>query len=360
MAMVAGDVARAEELAAQHRLALLVARAASLETVFNAASEHSSILLGSPAGAVLRFLGDERAVVLSVWRQPGTRGLPVNAEVDFQTSDSALKRVRSTGRPARIDSFEDSGGELSLFMRAAGMRGALAAPVVVQGEVWGALAVSTTGDEPAPAGSEQRLAPFAELVAQAVVNAEARRRLVEAADESRRRLEGELHEGAQQNLLALTLKLRLVHERAEDGSLIAKLIGEALADAAEAAASLADLGRSLHPAVLGERGLAPALMALAARAEVGVALRELPGRRFPGTTEATVYAVVADAIAGATGDVSVSVADRGDRLHVELRGCTGKGLEDASDRVAALGGHLEVEERPAGDGVVRATIPVER
>jgi signal transduction histidine kinase len=322
MTMAAGDVAQAEELAAQHRLALLVARGASLETVFNAASEQIATLLGAAAGAVLRFLGDERAVVLSVWRRPGTRGLPVNAEVDFPTSDSSLARVRATGRPARIDSFEGSRSELSLFMRAAGMRGALAAPVLV--------------------------------------NADARRRLVEAADESRRRLESELHEGAQQNLLALTLKLRLAHERAEESSLIAKLLGEALADAAEATASLADLGRSLHPAILGERGLAPALMALTARAAVAVQLRELPGRRFPDTTEATVYAVVADAIAGATGDVSVSVADRGDRLHVELRGCTGKGLEDAGDRVAALGGHLEIEERPAGDGVVRATIPVER
>lgn len=359
MAMAAGDVAQAEELAAQHRLALLVARGASLETVFNAASEQIATLVGAAAGAVLRFLGDERAVVLSVWRRPGTRGLPVNAEVDFQTSDSSLARVRATGRPARIDSFEGSRGELSLFMRAAGMRGALAAPVVVNGEVWGALAVSTM-EELAPAGTEQRLAPFADLVAQAVANAEARRRLVEAADESRRRLESELHEGAQQNLLALTLKLRLAHERAEESSLIAKLLGEALADAAEATASLADLGRSLHPAILGERGLAPALMAVAARAAVAVQLRELPGRRFPDTTEATVYAVVADAIAGATGDVSVSVLDRGDRMHVELRGCTGQGLEDAGDRVAALGGHLDVEERPAGEGVVRATIPVER
>jgi signal transduction histidine kinase len=223
--------------------------------------------------------------------------------------------------------------------------------------VWGAIAVSFEGPPP---DAEQRLAPFAELVAQAVTNAEARRRLVEAADESRRRLERELHEGAQQNLLALTLKLRLAHERAEEGSLIAKLLGEALADAAETTASLADLGRSLHPAVLGERGLAPALMALTARTELAVALRELPGRRFPGTTEATVYQVVADALAGATGDVTVSVADRGDRLHIELRGCTGKGLEDAGDRVAALGGHLEIEERPAGEGVVRATVPVER
>jgi signal transduction histidine kinase len=360
MAMAAADVARAEELAAQHRLALQVAQGAALETIFATASEQIATLLGAAAGAVLRFVGEERAVVLSVWRQPGTRGLPVNAELDFQGSDSALARVRATGAPARLDNFEEARGEVPLFMRAAGMRGALAAPVVVGGAVWGALAVSLMGDELPPAGSERRLVGFAELVAQAVANADARRRLVEAADESRRRLEQELHEGAQQHLLALTLKLRLAHERTEEGSVLARLLGDAVADAVAASESLADLGRSLHPVVLGERGLAPALQALTARAAVPVNLRELPARRFPDTTESTVYAVVADGLAGATGDVEVSVADRGDRLHVELRGCTGKGMEDAGDRVAALGGHLEVEARGGGEGIVRATIPVER
>jgi len=361
MAMAAGpEVERAEELAAQHRVALLVARAAPLDTVFHTAGEQVAMLLGAAAGAVLRFLGEERAVVLSSWREAGTRGLPVNAEVDFEGPQSALVRVRTTRRPARLDSFEYGRGELPLYMRASGVRGALAAPVLVDGEVWGALAVSSIREEPFPPGTEERLTPFAELVAQAVNNSDARRRLVQAADESRRRLERELHEGAQQNLLALALKLRLAHERAEEGSLLAQLLAAALTDANEATAALDDLGRSLHPAVLAERGLAPALQALAARASVPVQLREVPARRFHDTTEATIYSVVADGLRSATGEVEVSIADRGDRLHVELRGCAGKDLDDAADRVAALGGHLEIDRLPTGEAVVRSTVPVER
>jgi GAF domain-containing protein len=361
MAMAAGsEVERAEELAALHRLAVLVARSASLETVFNAASEQIATMLGGASGAVLRFLGDERAVVLSIWRAPGSRGFPVNAELDFQAPHSALARARSTRRPARLDSY-DLPGELPLYMRAAGARAAVTAPVLVPGhdEVWGALAVATNREEPFPPAAEQRLAPFAELIAQAVVNAEARRRLVQAADESRQRLERELHQGAQQHLLALTLKLRLAHERAEEGSLLAQLVAEAIADANEATSALDDLGRSLHPAVLAERGLAPALQALAARSAIPVHLREVPARRFHATTEATIYGVVADGVRSADCEVEVTVADRGDRLHVELRGCAGTGLEDAIDRVAALGGHLEVEP-VGGEPVVRGTIPVER
>jgi GAF domain-containing protein len=280
--------------------------------------------------------------------------------VDFEGQHSALARLRATGAPARVDSYERGRGELHRYLQSTGVRSSIAAPILVGGAMWGAVAALTMREEVLTAGSENRLVPFAELVGQAIANAEARRRLVEAADESRRRLEGELHEGAQQHLLALTLKLRLAHERAEEGSIFAKLLGEALADAGAATGSLADLGRSLHPAVLGERGLAPALQALAARAAVPVQLRELPARRFHGTTEATVYAVVADGLASGTGEVEVSVADRGDRLLVELRGCTGEGLEDAADRVAALGGHLELEERADCEGVVHAVIPVER
>jgi signal transduction histidine kinase len=180
------------------------------------------------------------------------------------------------------------------------------------------------------------------------------------ADESRQRLERELHQGAQQHLLALALKLRLAHERAEKGSLQAQLLAEAIADANAATAALDDLGRSLHPAVLAERGLAPALQALAARAAIPVLLREVPARRFHATTEATIYGVVADGLRAADCELEVSVADRGDRLHVELRGCTGTGLEDAADRVAALGGHLEIGPVAGDDTVVRATVPAER
>jgi GAF domain-containing protein len=259
MAIAATDVARAQELAALHRLALQVACGVSLETIFATAAEQAAAVLGADVGSVLRFLGEERAVVVGAWREAGIRGLPVNAELDFEGPHSALAGVRATGAPTRVDSYELGRGELHRYMRSTGVRSSIAAPIYVEGAMWGAVAASTMREEVLTAGTEGRLVAFAELVAQAVANAEARRRLVAAADESRRRLERELHEGAQQHLLALTLKLRLAHERAEDGSIFAELLREALADAGRATDSLSDLGRSLHPVVLGERGLAPAL-----------------------------------------------------------------------------------------------------
>ena len=347
-------------------IARLIAREVPDEILFATVSEHAALRVGVEAASVLRFVGDERAVVIGVWREGGRRGLPVNAELDFDRRNSALGRVRSTRRPARADSYEGHGGELPLVMRAVDIRASVAAPILHEGEVWGALAASTTRDEPLPAGTEERLADFAELVAQAVANAASRRReaasrrrVVEASDEARRRLERVLHEGTQQHLLALTLKLRIAHGRAEPGSDIAGLLEDALAEAAVANAELRDLARGLYPIVLTERGLAAALQALTARSAVPVHLLELPSRRFPRLAEATAYFVVAEAIAAAppdATDVAVMVGDRGDRLVVEVRTGSEAHLPGLADRIAAVGG---VVHSDPGD-FVRVDLPIER
>jgi GAF domain-containing protein len=331
-------------------VARLVARNVPEEALFAAVSEQVAAVTGASASSVLRYEGDERAVAVGAWRTGGSRGVPVNAELDFDHTNSALGRVRATRRPARADGYEGVAGELPAVMRSIGLRSTIAAPVMIGDVPWGAVVASTTGDAPLPEGSEYALTGFAELVAQAIVNARARARLVEAADEAARRLETELHEHAQQHVVALALKLRVARARATEE--LAPLLDDALAEATATTTALRDISRRLHPAVLAERGLAPALLALAARSEVPVYLRELPGRRFPPVVETTIHLLVAEAVRTGAGEVGVRIADRGDRVLVKV---TGAAPPDAglAERVAALGGVLEATE-----GAVRATLPL--
>ncbi len=350
-----------DEQAALLSVALLVAREAPEEVLFAAAAEQVARALCTEAASVLRFIGDERAVVIGVWREGGNRGLPVNAELDFDHRNSALGRVRLTRRPARADTYEGITGELPMVMRAIDLRSTVAAPVMVGGDVWGALVASTTRDQPLPEGSEHRVSGFADLIGHAIARGDARRQIVVATDTARRRLERELHEGTQQHLLALTLTLRVAHGRADPGSELARLLETALAEAAEANAALNSLARGIYPIVLTERGLAAALQALAARAGVPVHVRELPKRRFPVLTETTAYFVVADALAGASAP-TVVVADRGDWLVVEIRddGIAGADrLPGLAERVAAVGGRFRVDSADEGGPVARAELPIE-
>jgi signal transduction histidine kinase len=350
-------------------VAKLIARDAPDEILFSTVAEWVARSAGTEAGAVLRYVGDERAVVVGVWNETGIRGFPVNAELDFDSANSAAGRVRATRRPARVDRY-DGMGELPVQMRANDLRSSVAAPVVLGDDVWGAVVAVSTRDEPLPPESEQRVAGFADLVALAVANRHAkartdasRLRIVEAADGARRRLERELHEGVQQHLLALTLKLRIAQGRVAPGSELEALLDDALAEAGVANTALRELARGLYPIVLTERGLAAALQALAARAGVPVHLRELPGRRFDAVVEATAYFVVAEALAVARADgveVAVVISDRGDRLLVELRGGASLRADGLADRVAAVGGHLQAGALPEGGSVVRAEIPVAR
>jgi len=358
----------ADEQAALLEIALLLARDAPPETIFCAVAEEGARRFGVDGGSVLRYLGDERAVVVGFWRPGGARGLPVNAEIDFDSRNSAMGRIRRTHQPDRADSYEGQRGELPVLLRAFDIRATIAAPIIVAKELWGAIVISTSREEPFPPGAEQRLDDLGELASSAVAReldrealAASRLRIVEAADDARRRLERELHEGAQQHLLALTLKLRVALSRVEPGSGVAALIDDALAEAMTANDALRDLARALFPIVLSERGLAAALQGVAARAAGTVHLQELPRRRFPPLAEATAYFVVAEALAVADqGAVEIAVADRGEVLLVEI---SHEGI-DASDerlralleRVMAVGGRVHVDR----NAVLRAEVPISR
>ena len=198
-----------------------------------------------------------------------------------------------------------------------------------------------------------------------------RARIVEAGDAERRRLERNLHDGAQQRLVSLSLSLRLAQARLKsDPATASELLAAAGAELSQALEELRELARGIHPAVLTDRGLGPALESLADRAPIPVELDHVPGERLPASVEAAAFYVVAEALtnvakyADAT-SVRVSVARFDGRAVVEVaddgRGgadpTQGTGLRGLVDRVEALNGRLDVES-PVGRGTrVRAEIP---
>ncbi|HWK30058.1 MAG TPA: GAF domain-containing protein [Solirubrobacter sp.] len=373
------DIHAVQEQAALLRIAMLVARDEPLDTLFATASEEVARLLGVDAGGVIRFIGGERAVIVGVHRMGGVRGLPVNAELDFDRVTSALGMARSTLSPTRqAYTGGGAGSDVANLMRSIGLRASVAAPVLHDGEAWGALIASATEEEQLPPGCEHRLVGIAGLLAQALVNADgrtelaaSRARLVESGDEARRRLERSLHEGAHQHVVALALKLRVARGRAVPGSEEEALLTDVLTDAMAASAELGELARGLHPAVLSERGLAAALQVLAARAGLPVRLRELPGRRYPAVLETTAYLAVVEALANAVRhahatEVTLRVADRVDHLVVEVSddgigGAAvkpGGGLECLADRAAAVGARFSLASARGEGTTVRLAIAV--
>jgi signal transduction histidine kinase len=335
-------------------------------------AQYAARMLSVEAGGVLRLLGAERAVVVGVWREGGVRGMPINAELDFDKRNSALGRAVSTGLPARADSYAGLRGELPVVMEAFGLRSSVAAPIMLGEQPWGAVVATTTRDEPLAADAERRLGGLAELIARALAAAQARQalegsrlRIVEGGDDARRRLERGLHEGPHQHLLALLLKLRVARSQADDGGALARLLDDAIQGATDADAALRELARNIFPVALTERGLTAAVQALTVRAPVPVDLEGLPRGRFPPLAEATAYFAVAEALASLaqhSAEVALLVADERDRLVVEVRGEAsaeaGAGLRTIAERVAAVGGALTVDTPAGGGTVVRAEIPI--
>src|SRR6185295_5916184 len=191
--------------------------------------------------------------------------------------EAAISQIRETGLPVRIDDYSQLSGDLAAQVRELGARAAVAAPIMVQGYLWGAMIVISNEGPFAP-GTETRIAEFTDLVALALSSTDAysqltasRARIVEAGDAERRRLERNLHDGAQQRLVSLALNLRLAARACDpddEGSRAAfDRAGEELAQALE---ELRELARGIHPAVLSDRGLEPAIEALAARTLVPV------------------------------------------------------------------------------------------
>jgi signal transduction histidine kinase len=381
VALAASEAAQrelADEQAALRRVATLVASTASPSKVFERVTEEVARLLGMPGASVMRYDGARTATVVGAWSEDGTLSIPVASTIDLD-GDTVVARVLRSGSPQRVDRYSDARGELAQTLQDFGYTGAVAAPVTVDGRLWGALAAATRSEDPLPAGLERRLCDFAELAAQALANADAhqqlaasRARIVEVGDAERRRLERNLHDGAQQRLVALALDLRMVDATMEkDPPTARKILSAAQDQLTQGLDELRELARGIHPAVLTDRGLGPALQALVMRAPVPVEITEMPDERLAGPVEAAAYYVVAEAITNVAkyahasyvtvsihrsdGHALVTVADDGVGGADPARGT---GLRGLADRLEALDGRLEVTS-PAEQGTrISAEIPL--
>jgi PAS domain S-box-containing protein len=358
------------------RVATLVASEVSPERVFTAVSEGCARVLEVNASTVVRYEGDAVAAVVGRHNRDGITNFPVGERLPADER-SAVARVRATGAPARVDDWGVRTGEMADAMFRTGYRSTAAAPIVVAGALWGALAIA--GEEPLPPDSENRLSAFCELASLAVASAQARAdliasraRLVQTGDEQRRRLERNLHDGAQQRLVSVALQLRLARARAAAGSPeIAALLDEASRELDAGLAELRELARGLHPAILGDRGLPRAIEALTARLPVAVEIDAPIEGRLPAHIEATAYYIVSEALANVTKHAHadyarVSVRRDGDVLRFEVsddgRGgadeSAGTGIVGLRDRAEAAGGTLSMRSPPGQGTTVTATLPL--
>ncbi len=362
----------ASEQAALRRVATAVAEERDPGELFTLVVEESARLLDAHTSHLVRYVDDGASVVMVArWARNPDHLLPLDTPIPLD-SDSAMLRILRTRRPARIETYAGEDGDLAELLRGRGYHSAVGAPIVLGGRLWGSLIVSSQVPEPFPPDAEQRVGDFAELAAQALANAEARAqlaasraRIVQAGDAERRRLERNLHDGAQQRLVSLSLTLRLAAKRHHEDPMLLGAVDE-LAHALE---ELRELARGIHPAVLTEYGLEPALRALAARSTVPVELEVALEDRLPPPVEAAAYYVAAEALTNVAkharaSTVRVSVSRDDGRAVIEVaddgRGgadASGSGLRGLADRVEALAGRLAVATTAGAGTTLRAEMP---
>jgi signal transduction histidine kinase len=373
-----GSLARlAEEQAALRRVATLVARGVPPVEIFSAVSDEVAGLFRAQA-AVLRFEHDGPAVVFVGVAK--TLELPVGTRWEFQPG-MASAEVYRTERSARIDAMDWSSacGPVAGAARRLGIVSSVASPIVVEGRLWGAMNVASA-DEVLPFGLEGRLEKFTELLATAIANAESRselaasrRRIVAASDEARRRIERDLHDGTQQRLVSLGLAAGAAQAdgAAGRGQLRAEL-SRIAAGLADAAAELQEFSRGIHPAILSEGGLGPALRSLARRSAVPVDLAVTTNARYPEPVEIAAYYVASEALANAmkhaqASHVGISLATRQSSLLLSIRDdgiggadpVRGSGLAGLTDRVEALGGSIRVRSAAGAGTHITVDLPLE-
>ena len=366
----------ADEQAALRRVATLVARAAPPEEAFAAVAEESARLLHADHAGMGRYDSDGTTTIVASWSSTGsvfpsdTRWSPGGQNLYTQ--------VLQTGRAARIDDYADASGPLAEHASKLGLRAGVGVPVSVEGRLWGFMAVSSRAG-PLPAGTEERLAGFTELAATAIANAEnqealtaSRARVVAACDATRRRIERNLHDGAQQHLVSLALDLRAAEDSlvAGTGGVVEQL-DHVIAGVDGVLEELREIARGLHPAILADGGLYPALKALARRSAIPIDLDiEIEGQ-LPEAVEVAAYYTVSEALSNAAKHARCTAAEirateSGGTLYVRVHDNgdggadfnRGTGLLGLRDRVEALGGHLALDTAPGEGTAVEITLPL--
>jgi signal transduction histidine kinase len=366
-----------EEQAALRRVATLVARDVPPVEIFSAVSDEVARLFRVQA-VVLRFEHDGPAVVCVGVSK--SLQLPVGTRLEFQPGMASAEIYR-TGCSARVDAMEwtSAGGPAAAVARRLGIVSSVGSPVVVEGRLWGSMNVASA-DELLPFDTEGRLEKFSGLLATAISNAESRsqlaasrRRIVAASDQARRRIERDLHDGTQQRLVSLGLAARTAEASvpADRGDLRAEL-SRIAAGLADAVAELQEFSRGIHPAILSERGLGPALRTLARRSAVPVDLDVTTSARFPEPVEIAAYYVASEALANAmkharASRAEISLSTRQGRLLLSIRddgvggadSARGSGLAGLTDRVEALGGSLALDSAAGAGTCITADLPLD-
>ena len=365
----------ADEQAALRRVATLVARGARSEEVFAAVTAEAGRVISADFTSLWRYDADGAVTAVGTWGASSPYPMPVGTWLPFGGANVHTQVVQ-TRRPARRDKLEEDLGPEFAPSLAAGVRSGVGAPVWVEGRLWGVMIAASTG-ESLPADTEARLAGFTELVATAVANTEAqaalrasRARIVTAADATRQRIERDLHDGAQQRLVSLALQLRAAQAAVPPGELAAQLdqVADGLTGVLD---ELREFARGIHPAILADGGLGPAVKTLARRCPIPVDL-DVPTRgRLPEPVEVCAYYVVSEALTNAAkhsraAAIAVQVLGDGDVLRVQVRDDgdggarlgSGTGLIGLKDRVEALGGQFALHSRTGEGTSVTAQLPL--
>jgi signal transduction histidine kinase len=368
----------AEEQAALRRVATLVARGTLPEEVFTAVAAEAGQLLQADYTVMSRYDADGLATVIGGWARTDP-GRPLAVGLCLKAEGRNMHAlVLQTGRPSRIDDYGTASGALADVARDWAFRSSVGAPVSVEGRLWGVL-IAGSRAEPLPTGTESRLAGFTELAGTAIANAQAqatlkasRARIVAAADAARRRIERDLHDGAQQRLVSLALQLHAAQAAAPPGEteLTQRLEG-AVAEAGGVLQELQEIARGLHPAVLEESGLRPALRALARRSAVPVLLDIRVAGRLPEAIEVAAYYTVAEALTNtakharaSASEVEVALSEGVLHVRVGDDGCGGadfpggSGLAGLRDRVEALGGRIRLHSPPGAGTSIDIALPL--
>jgi signal transduction histidine kinase len=368
----------AREQAALRRVATLVAQAAPPAEVFETVTREVGLLCDADFARMERYEDDDAVVGMAAWTRDDDPRLALGTRLAL-TGVSIAARVRQTGGSVRVDSFVDASGPIAEEARRLGIRSSVGCPIRIGGRVWGVIAASSKRETPFPRDTESQIGEFTELVATAVSNAvsrgqlaASRARVVSSADAVRRQIERDLHDGIQQRLVTIGLELQAMRyvlppDRPE---LRAQLSG--IAEGVRAVIDeLREISRGIHPVVLSEGGLEPALKSLARRSGVPVQLNVDAVPRFPHAVEAAAYYAVSEALTNATKHANASVAYvdlavHDSTLEVSIRDdgvggadpTLGSGIVGLTDRVEALGGTIAVDSPPGAGTSIALRLPV--
>ncbi|HEY0345228.1 MAG TPA: PAS domain S-box protein [Solirubrobacteraceae bacterium] len=365
------------EQAALRRVATLVAEGHDAGELFDAVAVEVGRLLSADATRLLRYQEDGSASVVGSY---GASDAEIGVGSQLSRDRGQLwGRVAQSRSHERTDRLRDGSDAVAKSLLAVGIAASVAVPIVVSGRPWGAIVAAWKHPDMAGGDTEIRMAQFTELVATAVANAQSgaelaasRRRIVATADEARRRIERDLHDGAQQRLVSTVVVLKLLRKELGDANgPVAELVEEALAHAERGMEEVREIAHGVHPRILSSGGLAPALKTLARRSRVPVTVDMQTDARLPENVEVTAYYVASEALTNAAkhagaSDVRITVNADDGQIVLTIRDdgvggadpARGSGLIGLQDRVAALGGALAVYSEPGAGTVLTAQIPV--